>query len=232
MSDSPQSPDQSGPPVDRARQRRGIRRTVAILVSVVAVVVGLQVYKVTRAPALDREALREQGVIVFEQPRNISDFELVTHREEPFTPESLEEQWTLIFFGFTHCPDICPLTMVDLARLMEELPEELEPRTQVLLVTLDPARDDPEVLSDYVPHFHPDFTGVTGEFLTIRRFANEMNVAFSKVTQGDDEDYTVDHSGHIALVNPRGDYHALFKPPFDPAVMAGQYETIVDSFRF
>lgn len=224
MTESPHTPDDR-----RMRQKRGIFRTVAILVTVVAVVVGLQVYKVTREPPLDREALREQGTLVFEQPRRVSAFELVDHRGEPFTPEQLQGQWTLAFFGFTECPDICPMAMAELARTMEQLPPELAERTQVLLVTLDPARDTPEVLAEYVPYFHDDFVGVTGEFLTLKRLANEVNVAFAKVTQSDD-DYTVDHSGNVVLFNPKGDYHGFFKPPFDPAKLAEHYTSIASAF--
>ncbi len=224
MTESSHTPD------DRRRlQKRGIRRTVAILVTVVTVVVGLQVYKVTREPPLDREALREQGTLVFEQPRRVSAFELVDHRNQAFTPEQLEGQWTLAFFGFTECPDICPMAMAELSRTMEQLPPELVERTQVLLVTLDPARDTPEVLAEYVPYFHEDFVGVTGDFLTLKRLANEVNVAFAKVTQSDD-DYTVDHSGNIVLFNPKGDYHGFFKPPFDPAKLAEHYTSIVTAF--
>jgi len=210
------------------KQRQGIRRTVLALLLVVAAVVGLQVYKFSAEPTLDRAALREEGVLVFDQPRQITDFELKDHKGQPFSSADLEGQWTLIFFGFTQCPDICPLAMADLSRLMDELPPELEANTQVLMVTLDPARDTPEVLADYVPYFHKDFVGVTGEFLTIRRFANELNVAFSKVTQGEDN-YTIDHSGHISLINPRGDYHALFKPPFNADKMARHYAALVEA---
>jgi len=223
----------SSPPEQQKtpEQKRGIRRTVTIMVIAVAGVIGLQVFNVVREQPLDHESLREQGTVIFEQPRQISDFELMDHNEEAFTPESLEDRWTLIFFGFTHCPDICPMTMVDLSRVMEALPPELEKNTQVLMVTLDPARDEPDVLADYVPYFHPDFMGVTGEFLTIRRMANEFNVAFSKVTLEED-DYTIDHGGHIALVNPRGHYHGFFRPPFNPEVMAEHYGTVVNAFRF
>lgn len=216
------------PEVDRDAQKRGIRRTVTILVTIVAVVIGLQVYKVTREPPLDREALREQGTVVFDQPRRLTDFELVNHRGEPFTDESLEGVWTLAFFGFTHCPDICPVTMAELSRLMGMLSPERAADTQVLLVTLDPARDTPEVLAEYVPYFHEDFVGVTGDFLTLKRLANEANVAFAKVTLEDD--YTIDHGGQVVLFNPRGDYHAFFKPPFDPTQMAEHYRAIVEAF--
>jgi protein SCO1 len=213
-----------------AERKHGIRRTVVVMLLAVALVIGMLVFNVTRAPEIDREALREQGAVLLEQPRRFSDFELVGHRGESFTRENLKGKWTFIFFGFTHCPDICPLTMVDLSRLVNELPADMAEQTQVLMVSLDPARDTPEVLADYVPHFHEDFVGVTGEFLTIRRFANELNVAFAKVTQGDD--YTVDHSGHITLINPKGDYHAIFTSPFHTGPMQNAYRTIVGSFPF
>lgn len=211
-----------------AERKRGIRRTVAILLVLVTAVVALVVFNVVRAPTLDREALREQGVILFDQPRRLSDFELQAHDGEAFTGEDLRGQWTFVFFGFTHCPDICPMAMADLSRLMGQLPEDVAEQTRVVMVTLDPARDTPEVLAEYVPYFHPEFVGVTGEFLTIRSLANEMNVAFAKVTQ--EEGYTVDHSGHINLINPKGDYHAIFKSPFDIDAMQQNYRALRESF--
>lgn len=222
--------DQKTPSPDsrNAKQRAGIRRTIIVMVLAVTVVLGLIVAKVTRAPEVDREALREQGIILFDQPRKFTEFSLIDHRGETYTQEDLKGQWTFVFFGFTHCPDICPITLADLSRLMKALPKPMAEDTQVLMVTLDPARDTPEVLAKYVPYFHPDFIGVTGDFLTIRRFANELNVAFAKVTQGDD--YTVDHSSHIALINPRGDYHAIFKPPFETEKMHTALSVIRSNF--
>lgn len=213
-----------------AKRKRGIRRTVVLLLLAVVFVIGAMVFSVTRTPDIDREALREQGAVLLDQPRRFTDFELVDHRGERFTQDNLKGKWTFIFFGFTHCPDVCPLALADLSRLVNELPAELAEQTQVLMVSLDPGRDTPEILADYVPYFHQDFIGATGEFLTIRRFANELNVAFAKVTQGDD--YTVDHSGHITLINPMGDYHAIFSSPFNIEPMQTAYRTIVRSFPF
>lgn len=214
----------------RDAQKRGIRRTVIVLVLVVIAIMGLQVYKVTREPPLDREALRSEGTVIYEQPRRLSDFELVDHNGEPFTPSDLEGHWTLAYFGFTNCPDICPLAMADLARLVDEMPPELAEQTEVMLVTLDPARDTPEVLAEYLGYFNEDFIGVTGEFLAIKRLANEVNVAFNKVIQDEDE-YTVDHSGNIVLFNPRGDYHGFFKPSFEIERMRDHYRTVVEAFE-
>ncbi len=229
MSENP-SDTAATDPERQQRMRRGIRRTVVICLICVAAVVGLIVKKVTDPRVLSQAELRVNGAVVFDKPRLFDDFTLLDHTGEPFTQADLEGQWTLIYFGFTHCPDICPMAMLDLKRLVEALPEGLAERTQVVLVSVDPARDTPEVLAEYVGYFHPDFVGVTGDFLTIRRFANQVNVAFSKVTQGDD--YTVDHSGNIVLINPMGDYHGFFQPPFDLAKLKLTYSSIVESFDY
>ncbi|WP_198411246.1 SCO family protein [Marinimicrobium alkaliphilum] len=211
-------------------QKRGIRRTVFFLVLLVLVVIGLAFNKILREPPLDRDQLRQNNAFLLESPRRFTPFELVDHRGESFTHEDLQGQWSLVFFGFTHCPDICPMTMMDLADLVQVLPEDIADNTQVLLVTVDPGRDTPGVLAEYVPHFNEDFIGVTGEFLTIRRFANELNVAFARVTQGDD--YTVDHGSQVVLINPKGDYHAFFRPPFDIEQLNSTYGAIYRDFRF
>ena len=215
---------------DLASRQRGIRNTVIILLLIVASVVGLIVHKVTKPRILDQMELRAQDAILFDTPRRFSDFQLTDDHGEPFTREDLQGKWSLLFFGFTHCPDICPLTLLDLSRLLPTLPKEIAEDTQVILVSLDPARDTPEVLNEYVAAFNKDFIGVTGEFLTLRRFANELNVAFAKVTQG--EDYTVDHSGNIVLINPMGDYHGFFKPPFSVDKLQLTYPSIVSSFDY
>lgn len=211
-----------------ASRKRGIRNTVIILVLIVAAVIGLIVHKVTKPRILNQMELRAQDAIMFDTPRRFSDIELIDDHGQPFTREDLQGKWSLLFFGFTQCPDICPLTLLDLSRLLPTLPKEIAENTQVVLVSLDPARDTPEVLTQYVSAFNKEFIGVTGEFLTLRRFANELNVAFAKVTQGDD--YTVDHSGNIVLINPMGDYHGFFKPPFTNEKLQLTYTSIVRGF--
>ena len=213
---------------DLASRQRGIRNTVIILLLIVATVMGLIVHKVTKPRILDQMELRAQDAIVFDTPRRFSDFELIDDHGQRFAREDLQGKWSLLFFGFTQCPDICPLTLLDLSRLMPALPKEVADNTQVILVSLDPARDTPEVLAEYVAAFNKDFIGVTGEFLTLRRFANELNVAFAKVTQG--EDYTVDHSGNIVIINPMGDYHGFFKPPFSVEKLQLTFTSVVRGF--
>lgn len=211
-----------------AEQQKGIRRTVTGLVIFIIIIVALMMNKVLTPKVPSLEMLRANGTVVFNTPRVFSDFTLQDHKGRAFTQKNLEGQWSLLYFGFTQCPDVCPTTMMDLNNVMQALPVDLQENLQILLVSLDPARDTPEVLAQYVPYFNPEFIGVTGDFLTIRRFANQVNVAFSKVTQGDD--YTIDHSGNIVLINPRGDYHGFFKPPFELEKLKTHFSIIANHY--
>ena len=208
-----------------AAQSRGIRITVAlVLVFIVVVVVGF-VYRIQQPRVMSVAELKVNGLYLLETPRNIGDFELVDHRGEPFTPLRLQGHWTLIFFGFTYCPDICPTTMAFLDRFVGELePAELAD-TEVVLVSVDPARDTVAKLAEYVPYFNPEFTGVTGEFLDIHRVATALNTPFRKVP-GQDENYLVDHSANVVLINPKGDYHGFFKAPLDREKMKAAYRSV------
>lgn len=211
-----------------AQQKRGIWKTVIIIVSVMTLFMVGFVHKINSPRVMSAEELRANNAIVFENPRIIKEFQLVDHHEQAFTLEQLKGKWTLIYFGFSHCPDICPTSLAKLNQVVEQLQSDIAAETQVLLVSLDPARDTPEKLAQYVPFFNEDFIGVTGEFLEILKFSRNVNVAFSKVAQGDD--YTIDHTGNIVLINPKGHYHGFFKPPFELARLKTTYQSIVSQF--
>jgi protein SCO1/2 len=207
-------------------QVRGIRLTVLGLLIFIAIIIAGFVNKISQPRVMTAAELRLNGAYVFDTPRALPDFELVDHHGAPFIRERLEGGWTLVFFGFTFCPDICPTTMALLGQLAEQLeglPEEAD--TRVVMVTVDPARDTVEQLAQYVPYFNPDFVGVTGEFLDIHRFATALNTPFRKVP-GQGEDYQVDHSANLVLINPRGDYHGFFKAPLDLARLKVTYRSI------
>ena len=218
----------AGPTDKRDKQRRGIWITVGCIVAIIAVFLGLLLNKILSPRILSEAELRANGAYVFEQPRLIENLELINHRGEPVTLEDLKGQWTLIYFGFTHCPDICPTTLATVGRMYKQLDASIREQTQVLLVTVDPARDTPEKLAEYVPFFHEDFVGVTGEFLDIMRFTRQVGVGFNKVVQGDD--YTVDHTGNLVLISPRGHYYAFYRPPFEVARLKLVHQSIVSSY--
>ena len=215
------------------RQRQGIKRTLVVIVCFITAVFGLFVNRLSMDRILSPKELVANGAIMFSSPREIGDFNLLDQNQAAFTKQQLQGQWSFVFFGFTHCPDICPTTLVMMNELNEFLldtPYAVD--TQFLMVSLDPARDTPIKLKPYIEYFNSDFIGLTGEFLSIHRFAKQLNVAFQKiVTNAETGDYTVDHSGHIAVINPAGHFSGFYKPPLDVSRMLMTYKSIRASAR-
>ena len=207
-----------------ASQSRGIKWTVAALLVFIFVVVAGFVHRIQQPRVMNVAEMKANGLYLLETPRNFGEIQLVDHHGKPFLRERFEGHWTLVFFGFTHCPDICPTTMAFLDEFVTQLEGTEAEDTQVVLVSVDPARDTVEQLATYVPYFNPDFLGVTGEFLDLHRFATALNTPFRKVP-GQDENYVVDHSANVVLINPRGDYHGFFKAPLDQAKMKVTYRS-------
>lgn len=205
-------------------QSRNIKLTIAGLLLFITVIVAGFVYRVSLPRIMTASEMSANGLYLLETPRNIGEFDLIDHHGNPFNPGRLDGQWTLVFFGFTHCPDICPTTMTFLNTFLESLEGTEAQDPQVVMVSVDPARDTVQQLADYVPYFNPDFTGVTGEFLDIHRFATKLNTPFRKVMD-EDGSYQVDHSSNIVLINPRGDYHGFFRAPLDLAKMKVTYRS-------
>lgn len=206
------------------RQSRGIKLTVIALAVFITIIVAGFVHRVSLPRVLTTTEMQINGLYVLETPRNFGEVNLVDHHGEAFTNDSLKGKWTLIFFGFTHCPDVCPTTMSFLNDLMGQLEGTEVEDTEVVMVSVDPARDTVEQLASYVPYFNPEFTGVTGPFLDIHRFASALSTPFRKVP-GQGENYQVDHSANVVLINPRGDYHGFFKAPLDMAKMKVTYRS-------
>ena len=203
---------------------------IICIVIFTCLVLALFLYKALSPHIMSANELRMNGAVVFDKPRIIKEFELVDHKGKPFNLSRIQGHWTLVYFGFSRCPDICPTTLADLNRMLGHLNEEIVEKTEVVMVTVDPARDTVDVLSQYVPFFNKAFIGVTGEFLPIRSLANNVSVVFNKVAlNGNDIDtnYTVDHTGNLILINPKGHYHGFFKPPFELAKLKTTYQSIV-----
>ena len=207
-----------------AKQSRGIKITILVIALFMTVVVAGFVHRIQQPRVMTDTEMKINGLYILDTPRNIGELQLIDHHGQAFTRERLQGKWTLVFFGFTYCPDICPTTLAFLNEFVGQLEGTEVEDTAVVMVSVDPARDSVEQLATYVPYFNADFTGVTGEFLDIHRFATALNTPFRKVP-GQDENYLVDHSANVVLINPRGDYHGFFKAPLDLAKMKVTYRS-------
>lgn len=212
---------------DIQERKGGIHKTVAVLLLVMALLLSMFVYKVLQPRVMSPKEMVNAGAIMFQLPREISEFQLSDKNGSEFSHQDLKGQWTFVFFGFTYCPDICPVTLALFDQLNTKLSEtSYADDTKFLLVSVDPARDTPEKLKEYVEYFNPSFEAITGDFVMTKRFANQLNVAFRKiVTNQDTGDYTIDHGGNIALINPEGRYQGFYKPPLDVERMFITYQS-------
>lgn len=155
------------------------------------------------------------------QARTLQDFHLVDDAGQPFSGAQLQGRPSLVFFGFTHCPDVCPTTLVKLAQVKKT---DALPGLRVLLISIDPQRDTPPVLSQYVHAFDPQFIGLTGDTAAINKVAADFGVAVQRV-ELPGGDYTMDHSATVFLLDDHAREVAVFTPPFDVKQIAQDLRT-------
>ena len=162
-----------------------------------------------------------------EGPSITSDFELVDQAGRTVRAEDLNGKWQLVFFGFTFCPDICPTTLTNVTAALEELGPVAE-KLQPLLITVDPERDTPEVLKDYLTSFDPRILGLTGTPEQVQQALRSFRVYVSQRPL-EEGGYTVDHSTFIYLMDPEGAYARHFSAQSPVEELVEEIRTAVDA---
>lgn len=196
------------------------RLALMVIIAVVAVTIGFITAGRLVGPAFDPAGFR--SVRVLPEPKVISDFRLETAGGEAFTAADLEGQWTLVFFGFANCPDVCPTALFNLADVEQRLTGEAT-TPHVLFVSVDPDRDRGETLDQYTHYFSPSFTGVTGDDPQLQLLTRQLGVVYAR--QAPEEpggDYSVDHTAAILLLDPDVRLHAVLPAPHDSEVIASE----------
>lgn len=189
------------------------------MVAALAVGIGLGSLVDKKDGAGDREPAKVEisdQAAVLENGRPIATFSLLDQQAQTFSNESLQGQWSLMFFGFTYCPDVCPTALY----VVNEAVKQLAQPPQVYLVSVDPERDTPKKLAAYLPHFNPSFNGITGNRPEIDAFARSLGVAHSKGAADENGHYEVAHSDAFMLINPKGEIAAYLSSPHIPATLA------------
>jgi protein SCO1/2 len=170
-----------------------------------------------------------------QQPSSVADtspvpiggaFSLVDENGQTVTDQTYRGKWLLVFFGFTHCPDVCPTALNDIALTLDQL-GPLAGSVQPLFVTVDPERDTPEIVKDYTDAFHPNIVGLTGTPAQIADTAKVYRVYYKKVAQGDI--YTMDHSGITYVMAPDGKFAAHFSPRTPIDSMAAKLRGLINA---
>jgi protein SCO1/2 len=160
--------------------------------------------------------------------RTLPDFSLIDHHGQKFGLANLRGSWSMMFFGYTNCPDFCPTTLAILAALEQRLRAAAAPvRPKVVFMSVDAKRDTPEQLAKYVPYFDPEFIGLTAPSQpAIEAVAAKLGVAVI-ITPKADGTYTVDHSGAIFVLDPEGQLTAILTGPFTVDALQADFRRIV-----
>ncbi|MEO3677783.1 SCO family protein [Rheinheimera sp. FR7-31] len=183
------------------------RKLLYVLLAAGALVTGVVLYQLASSHAEPKLAL------VYPQPRALADFNLTDQHGDTVNRERLYGQWTLAFVGYTYCPDICPLTLAKLAGVQPELAALVKEPLKVWFISVDPNRDTIEQLNNYVSYFEQaNVLGMTAGHEQLFPFVRQLGLMYA-LSSTTEENYLVDHSASVVLINPLGQLVAMFKPP-------------------
>jgi len=212
--------------VSGSRLSRLIPRPYFILIALA--VLGTGIYANTKFTVPGHFEAEDLNATYFESPRDVKPFTLTDHKGQPYTHENFKHHWTLLFFGFTHCPYICPTTMTELARTFTAIEKRFKQNPlQVVMVSLDPERDTVKRMGEYVTSFNKKFIGVTGDREQINKVSRDFNVISMRIPPtGSFKKYDIDHSATIMMINPEGKLTGIFSMPHNADEIARDVKAI------
>ena len=169
----------------------------------IAIAAGIWVSVSLRGPAA-----RPNAATILPEPIELPQFSLLDQHGQSIGKDVFAGEWDLVFFGFTNCPDICPLTLQLLSQVKVRLAEaKHEPLPRIVFVSVDPQRDTPAAIDSYISFFGKDYLGITGELDELRKLTSALGIFFEK---NDGDDYVVDHSVVVLVIDPQSRWSALF----------------------
>lgn len=212
------------------------RTTLIILVVALAAGLGLlTAQKILSGPGATSGQPETRAISLFPQPRELPDFALQQSDGTQLLPGELHGHWTIVFIGFTFCPDVCPLTLTQLGqaqRQWEDIPDGVRPR--VLFVSVDPERDSPDRIGDYVSAFHRDTLGATADIPALEELTRSLSLVFMKVPAPDgvpEDQYSIDHSSAMAILDPQARMAGVLQGPLDPEAIAADLRMLTEASR-
>lgn len=172
--------------------------------------------------------LPDQVLSLLPESKPLTAFTLTDHNGRAFDLGRLHGRWTFLFFGYTYCPDVCPTTLAQLAQVRHNIVKQgnIGTDTQFVFVSVDPNRDTPAKLKQYVGHFDKTFIGVTGADPQIANLAGQLGARYQVLVKPGSDSYPVYHTPAVYLVDPQARFHAIFRPPYKPALMSARFKLV------
>lgn len=204
------------------------RKSLLLPAIAVLLVSGAAVFAIRH---IDRASQAVQLATMLPEPLALPDFRMTDQDGREFTRASLQGHDSLMFFGFTHCPDICPATLQQLAFARRELAGRRgsgEPLPEIILISVDPERDTPDILKAYTGHFGQGITGLSGDAAELDKLASALGIYYAR-DDSTGPDYTVNHSTAVLLINREAEVQALFTAPLDTDALLADLQVLVDA---
>jgi protein SCO1/2 len=204
------------------------RKTIIIPVLAVLAIAGTALFAIR---SIDQAGVSLRQATVLPEPMSLPEFRLVDQDGNAFTRDSLLGHSSLLFFGFTHCPDICPATLQQLAVARRELASQRSNAgalPDIILISVDPERDSAGILKAYTGHFGEGVSGLSGDAAELQKLASALGIYYAK-DESPGPDYTVSHSAAVLLINGDAKFQALFKAPLDIESLVSDLNLLVDA---
>ena len=204
------------------------KRNVIFILLILFSITGLFTYFQSLPSLLEKKPSLITGKILV-RPMEIDNFELIDQNNEVFNKKSLEGGWTVLFFGYTNCPDVCPTTIYKLAEIKNGIKEDLPSANfNTVLVTLDPDRDSSERLDEYIGYFDETMLGVTGTYENIQSFTSSLSVFYQRINK--EEGYDFNHTASIFVFDKDGSLFATMSPANTVEEIESDFFTILNNF--
>jgi len=201
-----------------------------ISIGAISLVIGLWLSQQMLINSNDTRIPKNLDATVLPNARPLLNFSLVDQNNKTFSPTQLKGQWSFLFFGFTNCPDVCPTTLKVMQSVWKTLPTKTGDagHPKLYFVSVDPDRDKPEMLKEYVQYFNSEFNGITGKLDELDKLTNQIGILYGyDEKDGDnDQEYIVNHSAQLILVDPKGRMRAVISPPHIAKTIAANFQTI------
>jgi protein SCO1/2 len=201
-------------------------------VALAAVLAGAWLAGIDRESSSRARLLPDEVMTLLAEPKPLTDFALTDDRNRRFDLARLKGKWSFVFFGFTHCPDVCPTTLAELARARDQISTVGAENIQFVFVSVDPNRDTVGKLGPYVRYFDASFVGVTGDNAQIANLAGQLGAFYEVALTPGAENYSVSHSAALFLLDPQARQHAVFAPPLDAQAISGRFKVVRELAKY
>ena len=202
------------------------RTSFYILVGIAAFAVGITLYYFTSESRQADLNKLQHATSLFSGARDFPKFTLMDHHGKKFSNKNLDNAWNFVFFGFTHCPDVCPLTLSTIDKVLNNITAQQDIKARGVFISVDPKRDTHDRLKSYVQHFNHDMIGLTGTDKELKNLTQALGVVYTSPDKNEDQNYLIDHSAHIFLVAPNGVLAALFSTPHKTQTITGDFKIL------